>query len=153
MTITIPELDIGKPLETRRVFIAHAKSDDSGKIDDMKGQIETFLTNAAKARGLNHAYRAVLGRDDFDAHFKRCGGWDAWAADVVTRIDYATRQPYFAGIVMTTRNIGRASYVTAITAITARRPLYLFENCRILKVSGIETIDGRDFKQGWEVQV
>ena len=150
-----PELDIGPPPEKPkhvRVFVAHAKHWDPVRLEDVRDHLTDKLRDAAIRSGKRAVVAAVLGREDFDAHFKRCGSWDAWAADIVARIDYVTRDPYYSAIITPDRVIGKAMSVTIGRALQTGRMCLYFEHTQgtLHPVKDITQVSD-NFKAGWEI--
>jgi BMFP domain-containing protein YqiC len=138
-------------VRTIRVFVAHAKSDPDDVIDRIQKKVSETICNAAKASGSDVEIKIFLGRDDFAENFKRCGSWDAWAEDVVNRIDFATRLVVYDAIVVTNQVIGAATQAIIRSALAAHRPILLFCNDSVLRpIRGVNRVS-EDFKAGWEV--
>lgn len=134
-----------------RVFVAHSKQDSDAFIEGAKERIETTLRNAAIAQGKAVVIECVLGRDDHAAHFKAAGSWDAWAYDVVDRIDYVTRDPVYAVIVVTSAAVGAATAKMVERALARTRPILLFcDDSTLRPIRELRHVSS-DFKAGWEV--
>ena len=89
-----------------RVFLAHSKSDSDETIARLREVTATLISKHAPD---GFKVEVVPGRDDHAENFKRCGSWDAWALDIVDRIDLATREPVYKGIVITQWRVGAAT--------------------------------------------
>lgn len=138
-------------MKTVRVFIAHSKQDGDAYLDVAKERIATTLKNAAIAQGKMVTIECVLGRDDHVENFKRAGSWDAWAQDVIDRIDYVTRDPVYAAIVVTSNVVGAATARIVERALSAARPILLFcDDGTLRPIREIRHVSS-DFKAGWEV--
>lgn len=149
--MNMPELDIPgvKPKKIVRVFLGHSKSDTDGSIEAMKSTLIRILTHASAGRAI---VEVVPGRDDFEANMKRAGGWDAWAIDVVDRIDFSTRERVYSAIVVTSENVGGATAKIVQRAISVGVRVMLLNGAEVKSVTGIDEIDRRDFRGGWRVR-
>jgi hypothetical protein len=154
--VSIRELDIGPmhpPRKVFRVFIAHPKDVNDNEIEIIRERIASILERASERSPNPVKVSAILGREDWDANFKRCGAWHAWERDVVLRVDYATRERFYSAIVATSRIIGSATRGIILTAIAAKVPALLFDEQRQMmwKIRSVVTIDPMDFREGWEI--
>lgn len=139
-------------MKTVRVFVAHSKQDSDEFIERVREKIALTLQNAAVAQGKIVKIDCVLGRDDHAEHFKRAGSWDAWAVDVVDRVNYITREPEYRAIIVTNRFVGKATSQIVQRALAMRRPILLFCDDEILRaITRVDAISGGDFKSGWGV--
>ena len=152
----IKELDIGPlhpPRKVFRVFIAHPKDVSDQMVEDQRNRISAIMSRASEATRNPVTIVAILGREDWDANFKRCGSWQSWERDVVLRMDYATRERFYSAIVVTGRIIGSATKGIVLTAIAAKLPTLFFHSNseRMFKVRSVVTINSMDFREGWEI--
>jgi hypothetical protein len=148
-----PELDIDTggqvtPKKTVRVFLAHSKSDAEGSIAAMKSMLISVLTRAAAGTA---NVLVVTGRDDYEENFKRCGSWDAWAMDVVDRIDFATRDRVYKALAVTSVYVGSATAKMIERALAVGTRLMLINGFELQAIVGIEKV-ADDFKAGWRVR-
>lgn len=138
-------------MRTFRVFIGHAKSDDDATLATMKTEITEILQRAAVEKGKSLTVECVLGRDDYEANYKRCGSWDAWILDIVTRVDYVTREVVYQAFVVPNRNVGAATARIITTAMSWKRPvIFIEDNDTIRSVLGVTKVSA-GFKAGWSV--
>jgi hypothetical protein len=137
--------------KTVRAFIAHAKSDGDTYLETVREKVKLTLENAAIAQGKAVVIECVLGRDDHMENFKRAGSWDAWAHDVIDRLDYVTRDPVYAVVIVTGRLVGKATAQIIERAFGAQRPILLFCDDAILRPVRAINHTSADFAAGWEV--
>jgi hypothetical protein len=154
--VSIRELDIGPlhpPRKVFRVFIAHPKDVSDQMVEDHRNRISAIMSRASEATRNPVTIVAILGREDWDANFKRCGSWQSWERDVVLRMDYATRERFYSAIVVTDRIIGSATKGIVLTAIAAKLPaLFFHRNSGLMfKIRSVVTINSMDFREGWEI--
>jgi len=139
-------------VKTVRVFIAHSKSDDDELLSRVHVRVLSILQNAARSQGKVVTVECVLGRDDFADNFKRAGSWEAWAQDIIDRIDYVTRELVYGAIIVTNRFIGKATAGIADRALAAHRPILLFDDDGLLRpIREIRQVSASDPRTGWEV--
>ena len=93
-------------------------------------------------------------------HWERAGagsgGFAGWP-QAVLRTGYGTTRPEFDALVVPQRRVGKATADIVNLALKVKRPIFVLDealaNTRALTpVTGIRTIDGRDFQTGWELQ-
>lgn len=135
-------------MKTFRVFLAHAKSEGDLQIEAARHLTAMILEAEAKGRA---TVEIVLGREDHEANFKRCGSWDGWAADVVERLDFTTRTPIYDAIVVTKRYVGKATAGIIGNALRANRPTFVLENLSLQTVRRVLQVT-QSYQDGWEVQ-
>lgn len=85
-------------------------------------------------------------------HFRHCGDWDSWVWETVTGKDYSTRQLRFAGFVVCTPTLGRATAKIVDLALRNNRPVLAWkEQEPLTQVTRLVELDGSDWKAGWTV--
>lgn len=135
-------------MKTFRVFLAHAKGDSDRQIEAWCRHTTERLAAVAPA---NTAIVITLGRTDHAENFKRCGSWDAWARDVVDRIDYATREEVYQAVVVPNEYVGAATARIVEWAILKRRPvLMILPDGTFKPVRAIERVSD-SYKDGWRL--
>lgn len=152
MTFKAPDLDIpGVPITKRkivRVFLAHAKADSAGSIEAMRSTLIRLLTQASAGTA---TIEVILGRDDYDANFKRAGGWDQWARDISDRIDFATRERFYSAIVVTSVYVGKATAQMVEHALAVGVRTMLLNGFEVKAIIGIDKTSD-SFQTGWRVR-
>ncbi len=140
-------------MRTIRVFIAHSKQDSDARLAEVQERIDHVLRAAASnvPNAKPTKIETVLGRDDHAQNFKRAGSWEAWASDIIDRIDHVTRETIYSAIVVTNRHVGMATARVVEAALRARRPLLLL--CEDGTLRPIRRMDqtSYDAATGWEV--
>ena len=135
-------------MKTFRVFLAHAKSEGELQIEAARHLATMILEREAKGRA---TIEVVLGREDHEANFKRCGSWDGWATDVVDRLDFTTRSPVYDAIVVTKRRVGKATAAIVGTALRRARPTFILEDLLLQPIARVVQAS-QSYQDGWEVQ-
>lgn len=140
------------PKKTVRVFLAHAKGTTEAAITVMKSTVIRILSERAAGRA--HV-SIVTGFEDWEANFKRAGGWDAWARDVVERIDFATRERVYAAIVVTDLYLGKATAQIVGCALHAspKLPSFFLNGPKLERIIGVDEVDPNSFRAGWKLRV
>lgn len=110
-----------------RVFLAHPKDMDEGRLDALSKQAERNVTRVQRKHGGTAKVVVVTGFTDFNARVMACGGWDGWADSVATSVVYrdGSRLPLYDMIVVTPANVfgmGTAKIVEA--ALRVGRPVF-----------------------------
>lgn len=132
-----------------RIFLAHAKGDSDQQIkwwcDHISRKIHASATHGT-------AFSIVLGRDDYEQNFKRCGSWDAWTQDVVDRIDHATRESVYHAIVVPHESIGAATAKIIENALVKSLPVIrIDEGGAFMRVVGVDRVS-ESYKDGWRLR-
>jgi hypothetical protein len=144
------ELDLpGIPIPTPppRFFLSHAKSCDGEALEMLVHAASAILDRLSGGK----PYDLVLGRAYYDARFKECGSWEAWALEVGQGIDYLTRRPTFTAIMVPAGLIGAATVKIIEAALRARRPVYTFDlSERWATVVGTRKV-GSSWQNGWQM--
>lgn len=140
------------PKKTVRVFLAHAKGTTEAAITVMKSTVIRILSERAAGRA---HISIVTGFEDWEANFKRAGGWDAWARDVVERVDYATRERVYAAIVVTDLYLGKATAQIVGCALHAspKLPSFFLNGPKLERIIGVDEVDPNSFRAGWKLRV
>lgn len=128
-----------------RIFVAHSKTDSDPYLSEVRAGILQALAQ-------HGSVDVVLGRDDHERHFARCGGWDEWCVDVACGVDPVTREPRYSCFVALERRIGRVTASILALALQERKLVLLWEEGRFLIVHGVVALNPRDLKFGWEVR-
>lgn len=136
-------------MKTVRAFLAHSKGDDAMKIADLRARVWKILEAASAGR---NPVAVIPGRDDFEENFKRCGSWDAWARDVVERIDHATRDPVYSAIVVTDWRVGAATARIVEAALRHGTRIFALNGANLVPIKSIEVLSDGNFRMGWEVR-
>lgn len=128
-----------------RAFLAHKRQLEDKKID----QLVAGATLLLRGKGMDNA-RVISGRDDFKERSAALGGWQGWARDVATGEDeYGT--PSFNAIIVPSEVIGKATAGIVQDALDADKAVYFWRKGELVWVTGIQTIDQEDWKQGWKL--
>jgi hypothetical protein len=132
-----------------RAFLAHAKGVSPDAIEEM---IQRTL---AALRPVAHGRKVVItsGLVDWEAHFARCGSWEAWQRDVAQGIDYLTREPRYHTIVVPSPRVGKATAAIVEGFLYTGKPaLLLLESGELSVITECVRVAERDWQQGWEVR-
>lgn len=126
--IFAPELDLGfpvpeKPKHPPRFLLAHQKACDDDAIEALVSTASKMLDKLSGGK----PYDLVTGRAYYEARFKACGSWEAWAQEIATGIDYLTRRPTFTAILVPAGGVGSGTAKMIEYALGARRPVYCFQ--------------------------
>jgi hypothetical protein len=132
--------------KTKRIFLAHSKSDDNVLALVEKTQ---KLAESMAAAGVR--IEVISGRDHHMANFRRCGSWDSWAREVATGVHPITREPRFDMIVVPAGPLGKATKEICEHALGASKPVLILDSGVLLRASRVVTVDSQDFKSGWRL--
>jgi len=134
-----------------RIFLAHPKSFSDEQI--------TYWMDETRKQfvGEYPDVRVIPGRDDYMENAPSAGTWQAWAQDVVTRMDSSTREPWYDVIVSPGSAVGGATRLIVAYALHANRPvLVISENqadtgarIEIERVREVVEVDPKDYFSGW----
>jgi hypothetical protein len=134
----------------KRFCLLHAKSDDDERITRLLATATAAVERASKGQ----PFQIVPGRDQFNARFKACGSWDAWATEVAAGVDYATRQPLFHGFLVPSNRVGAGTAKIVEGALAARKPVFVFRgDSSVAKVLAVQCIDAKDWQTGWNLTI
>jgi len=90
----------------------------------------------------------------FASTFSDCGSWDSWIWDTVSRKDYATRKPYFAGFILCSPVMGRANAQIVRLARENGRTVLLWQSGSPFSlVTGVNDVDPESWKDGWRAAI
>ncbi len=86
----------------------------------------------------------VLARTDHARRFDAAGGWDGWAKEVATGIDYNTREAYYSSIVIPFSTcVGRATAAIVQWALVSGKRVYFTEDGSVFfEVKGLVLMEG-----------
>ncbi len=136
-------------MKTIRAFIAHSKNGDVN-LGTLKSKIAAALVATVGERATVSA--VTLGRDHYEAHFRRCGSWDAWTRDVAVGFHPVTREPQFNLFVVPEGPIGKATAGILTAAFTARKTVLKWDGQKLTPATALVTVDDQDYKSGWRLQ-
>jgi len=140
-----------RPPEVKRFFLAHRKATAGAELDAMKASLHTILSGyAATLKGFGE-FTITLGRDDFEAHFPRCNGWEAWAADVAAGIHPVTREPRYTHFVTPGDRVGAATAKMLVHALSAGKPLLVMEFGKLRRAHSVIKVSSSP-QDGWQVR-
>lgn len=135
-------------MKTIRAFIAHPKN-DALDLGALKQKIAKALVAAAGTRATVAA--VVTGKDHYEAHFRRCGSWDAWTRDVGAGIHPVTRDQQFNLFVVPEGPIGKATAGILQHAFAAGKPVLRWDGTTLTRAKSLVTLDAEDYKSGWRL--
>jgi len=131
-----------------RLLLCHRKSDDDEDLEEMRAGVQA----SAEAQRPPGGYEplVILSKHDYDQHFMRCGGWDAWARD------WALSGRYAAFVVVQSR-LGKAVATGLELALKSGRPVFYvsLDDQGVLqwqRVVGLKQIT-RSWKDGWAIRL
>ena len=130
-------------MSEHRVFLAHAKSDDS---------INLKLLLTQKLQG--HPYVITTGKDDYEARFKACGTWDSWTSSIASgKIMGVDRFQSIIVPVYADRTIGRATMQIVVGALAVDKSCYTWDRTTsvLQRISAVETVDTKNWQAGWRL--
>jgi hypothetical protein len=134
----------------KRFFLAHAKDDETDRIEMMK----TVARGAVEKAAHGETFEIVPGRDHFAARFKACGSWDAWAAEVATGVHHITREPLFHGFLLPALRVGAGTAKIVEFALRTRKPCFVFKgDGKVARVIAVQLVERGDWKTGFELTV
>ena len=112
-------------------------------------ETEALAQHLLKALGNADDVEVITSKYDFEENFSRAGGWSAWIDRVVKGKNYQTHKDLFQAYVSPQPVIGRATYQILNGALEKNKPVIMYRDGNLTKVTGIDTIDGEDWKNGW----
>jgi hypothetical protein len=143
-----PEKTARRPPRAPRFFLAHAKSCDDEELDRLVGACSSILDRISGGK----PFDLVLGRAYYEERFKACGSWAAWADEVATGLDYATREPLFAAIFVPAGSIGAATAAIVRKACATGRPCFAFDGeSKSATITGVRTVDAKNYQGGFQL--
>lgn len=131
-----------------RIFLAHPKNMPDEQIDELKAQ-----ASAALSSEVDEELVFVLGREDFAENFATAGGWRGWPRDVIDRIDFNTRRPWYTALLVVPHDtVGKATAEMVEYALEKRKPVLTLIDGVAVQATGIQQIDF-SFPGGWALVV
>ena len=87
----------------------------------------------------------------FRERFPACSDWDSWIWETVNGIDYASRELYFDGFILTSRQLGRANASIVSLALRNKRLVLAYEDedRPLRNVIQINVEDENNWVEGW----
>lgn len=143
--------------DTFRIFYAHSAAEDEATTREVCTEMaQKFKAKFAKhysqfdlTPGKEIRVSVIPGRVDFEANFQ--GDWDAWAGSISQRLDSITLKPHFDLIVVPNEYVGRATAAIVNVAVLVGRPVFLFKDSTISRISQVKIGDPDDWQGGFEL--
>lgn len=143
-----------------RAFLAHPRDIEDDVIELLKQEATRLLVAQVAAHQGNLAPEVIAGRDDFNDRAMACGGWEPWAASVVSGsgyVDGALRTLYDLIVVSPRVVIGKATAQMLTTALSnvnpaLHKPIFFMphpeepDGGHLYPVTRIQLRDSRNFK-------
>ena len=129
------------------VFFAHPSGMSTQAIDKSSQELRALLKERSAKAGRNLRISVIPGRDDFKLHFK--GDWSAWAQSVLTRKDSITLKRHYSMIITPEEQIGKATGEIIEKALELGRPVFLYDQGTLRKVTDIYLMDPDDWQGGF----
>ena len=134
----------------KRFFLAHSKSDDDQRISSLVSFAHDAVTKAAHGE----AFQIMPGRDFYNARFKQCGSWEAWAEEAACGIDFATREPLFHGFLVPSVRVSAGTAKIIEKALATRKPCFVFRSdSTVARILAVRLADAGDWATGWALTI
>jgi hypothetical protein len=136
------------PPPERRFFLALAKGEE-----DPDAKLKS-AHEAVKRFAQGKPYAITLARTFWEAEFKRCGSWEAYAREVACGVDYMTREALFHAILVPAGRIGAATRRIVEHAIEIGKPVFAFHaDGKVARVVRVTCEDPKDWQTGYKMTV
>lgn len=130
-----------------RCFFAHSKAEEDEDINDMVESCEVSL----QALKPDSDVKIIPGRDCF-AERGRMLSWTGWIRDVAYG-KLTDGSPRYHAIIVPSLTIGKATYEICKQALAERKPVVLWHGNRFTRVTGLTTLDPKDYQTGWKCEI
>jgi hypothetical protein len=134
---------------TPRFFLAHAKSDDDDRLDQLISSLSGLLDKLSHGK----PFDLTLGRAYFEERFKAAGSWEAWALEIAQGVDPILRTPLFTAIFVPAGPVGAATARIVEFAVRGAppRPVFTFDlEGRSARVVGVKKV-ADSWQVGWRL--
>jgi hypothetical protein len=133
--------------EQRRILFCHPKSWDDAQIEEGVRRLREVAARVLPG----YEVEITSGRDAYNQHFARCGGWGGWTYAMATETRYQDGQPLFHTYAVPDLAMGRATAELIGAALKIGKRVVSLRPWGLQPVFGVQKVSD-DMATGYEAQ-